>query len=170
MSVQLNFTLEFSDYVDAQRLHARRNWWLCLNYYTARFVLPVLGVCLIVIGSLNVSHGVPSALSVFNLGLGVFLVFYPWYYRARLKRCYRRTRTGDGEISVELGESMIHVKTENSNSELTWKAVQSFLEDQKLFMLYLAPAKFIALPKRVFSPEQIVELQSFLASQVKAAS
>jgi hypothetical protein len=30
-------------------------------------------------------------------------------------------------------------------------------------MLYLAPAKFIALPKRAFTPEQIAELQSLLA-------
>ncbi len=170
MSVQLKFTLEFEDYLDAQRLHAMRNWWLCVNYYAARFFLPVIGVLLIVIGLLNASHGAPSTLSVFNLGLGVFFIFYPLYYSARLKRSYRRTRTGSGETSVELGDTIIRVKTQNSNSELTWQAVHFFREDQKLFMLYLAPAKFIALPKRVFSPEQIIELQSLLASHVKPES
>jgi hypothetical protein len=30
-------------------------------------------------------------------------------------------------------------------------------------MLYLAPAKFTGLPKRVFTPKQIAELRSLLA-------
>jgi hypothetical protein len=170
MLIHLKFNLSLSDYLDAQALHARNNWWRRLNYFAARFVLPVIGVILILQALLMFRTRMPGMFVVIALGLGVFLVFYPWYYRGRLKRCYRRTRTDNGEISVELGESLIHVRTQTSNSELSWKAVQFFLEDQKLFMLYLAPAKFIALPKRVFSHEQIGELQSLLASQVKAAS
>ena len=172
MPVNLNFTLTFEDYPLAQRLHARKNWWLCLNYFAARYFLPVLGDCLIFLGLVTLGHRVSSVLSVVNLGLGVFLVLYPWYYRARLKRCYRRTRTGNGETAVEIGEEMIRVKAENSSSELNWKAVQFVREDQKLFMLYLAQAKFIALPKRVFTPEQLVEFQLLLADRLaeKAAN
>jgi hypothetical protein len=58
---------------------------------------------------------------------------------------------------------MIHVKMENVSSDFNWKAVQFFREDPKLIMLYLAPAKFVALPKRACTPEQIAELQSLLA-------
>jgi hypothetical protein len=166
MPVILNFTLTFEDYQNALRLHARKNWWLCLNYFAARFVLPALGVLLILLALLISGHSVPSPLAIFNFGLGVFFVLYPWYYRARLKRCYRRTRTGS-EQSVELGEELIRMVAENTSSELTWKAVQFVREDQNVFMLYLAPAKFIALPKRAFTPEQISELEELLTRKVQ---
>ena len=162
MPIQLRFTLSFEDYLAAMRLHARKNWWLCLNYFAARFVLPILGILLVVLGWLVSGNGLPPAAAVFFVGLGVFFLFYPLYYRSRLKRCYRRTSAGT-EQSVELGEQQIRMKAENTSSELTWKAVRSYSEDQNLFMLYLAPAKFIGLPKRVFTPKQIAELRSLLA-------
>jgi hypothetical protein len=163
MPIQLRFTLTFEDYLASMRLHAMKNWWLRLNYFTARFMVPVLGACFILLGLLSFGHGALSAFLIYDFGFGALFVLYPWYYRARLKRCYRRTRTGSGDTSVEIGEEMIRVQAENTSSEFTWKAVQLFREDQKVFMLYLAPAKFIALPKRAFTPEQIAELQSLLA-------
>ena len=165
MPIDLNFTLTFEDYLHAQQLHARHNRWVGLNYFAARFILPVLGVCLIAIALFALIRGVLSAISFFNLGLGVFFVLYPWYYRLCLKRRFLRTRTGS-EMQIEINEETIQVKTENSSSEVKWKAVKSYLEDGKLFLLYLAPAKFIALPKRVFSPEQIAALQALLAQKL----
>jgi YcxB-like protein len=170
MPVNLQFTLTFEDYLNAQRLHARKNWWLCLNYFAARYVLPVLGVLLILLGFLIFGHAVPSMLSTINFGLGVFFVLYPWYYRARLKRCYLRTRTGKGETSVELGDETIRVMAENVSSDINWKAVQSCREDKNVFLLYLAPAKFIVLPKREFSPDKIVEARSLLTQRAQPVS
>lgn len=165
MPINLQFTLTFEDYLNSQRLHAKNNFWRCPDYMLARFVLPILGIPLVVLGWLLSGNGLSPAIAVFFVGLGLFFLFYPLYYRSRLKRCYRRTRTGT-EQSVELGQELIRMKSENTSSELTWKGVQSYLEDQNLFMLYLAPAKFIALPKRVFTPEQIIELELLLTRNV----
>lgn len=168
MPIQLRYTLSFEDYLSAQRLHARRNWWLAMNLFLARFVVPVLGICLILIAALDFRVHVTGTLSAACLGLGIFLTLYPWYYAARLKRCYRRTRTGSEEQLVEIGEESIHMQAEAGTSDLVWKAVGFFREDKNVFLLYLAPAKFILLPKRVLAPEQIVQLRSLAAAKCPA--
>jgi hypothetical protein len=53
---------------------------------------------------------------------------------------------------------------------MDWKAVKTFLENKKIFMLYLAPAKFIVIPKRVCTEAQIGELRMLLLRQVKPAT
>ena len=159
MSIQLRFTLSFEDFLNAQRLHAKLGSGL--NYSRARIVLAVLGVCLIVFGLLSIGNGAPWGLHLFILCCGVLCVLYPWLRRARLKRRYRRTRVCE-ETSFDIGNENILIKAENLSSEAKWKAVQLNLEDQNMFLLYIAPAKFFALPKRAFTPEQIAELQLLL--------
>jgi len=56
--------------------------------------------------------------------------------------------------------------TDNSASEIGWKAIHDVNQDSNLFMLYLAPAKFLAIPKRICSAAQIEELNQLFASQV----
>jgi hypothetical protein len=58
----------------------------------------------------------------------------------------------------------------NSKSELNWKAIKSFRENKRIFILYLAPARFIAIPKRVFSEAQIEELRTLLLRKIPSAT
>lgn len=160
MPIQLRFTLSFEDYLNAQRLHAK--WGPGLNYSKARFVLPVLGVCFILFGLLSVGDGAPWGLRIFFLCFGLCCVLYPWFYRARIRRRYRRTGVRE-EKTFDIGEENILVKSENVSSEVRWKAVRLYLEDPNMFLLYIAPVRFFALPKRVFTPDQITQLQSLLA-------
>jgi hypothetical protein len=50
---------------------------------------------------------------------------------------------------------------------MEWKGIHYFREDKNVFLLYLAPAKFLAIPKRVCTEEQITEFRSLLSRQVK---
>jgi hypothetical protein len=64
---------------------------------------------------------------------------------------------------------MIRCKGEHSKSEIEWCAIQSFSEDESLFLLYLAPGRFLAIPKRVCTTEQIEELRLLFQRQIKPA-
>ena len=161
MPINLRFTVALEDYLNAQSLHAQHHSWLGVKFFRARFVLPALGVGIILFGLL--CFGAPWAFHIILIFVGIWFVLYPWRRRAYLKRRYRRTRTGKAHTSVEISEESIHVEGENADTELSWKGVQSYLEDQKTFLLYWAPAKFMILPKRSFTPEQISQLQSLLA-------
>lgn len=159
MPIQLRFTFSLEDYLNARHLHAK--WGPGLNYSKVRIVLPVLGVCSILFGLLSVGNGAPWGLHIFFICFGLCGVLYPWFYRARLRCRYRRRGVRE-ETTFDIGEENILVKSENVSSEVRWKAVRLYLEDPNMFLLYIAPARFFALPKRVFTPEQISQLQSLL--------
>jgi len=170
MPINIQFKLTFDDYLRAQRLHSKRTWGRRVWYIVSRTLIPVLGLLYVLIFVLIFWRTTPVGWLLVALPCGMYFAFYPVVVRLRLNRCYRRTRTGDEENSVGIGEEGIRIRAENPSNDLNWKAVQSCREDQNVFVLYLAPAKFIVFPKRVFSEEQILELQSLLARQVRSAT
>jgi hypothetical protein len=63
---------------------------------------------------------------------------------------------------VKFNEDLIHVEGTNSSGDMKWAAVKRFSENGKVFLVYLAPSKFMVLPKRVFQPGQADELRALL--------
>jgi len=170
MPIQVRFRLTFNDYLKAQQLHGKRSWGPHLWFVLGRTLIPAAGIVYLLVFVLALWRTTPIGWLLVAIPCGVYFALYPLMIRIRLKRCYRRTRSGDGENSAEFGEESIRINAENTSSELNWKAIESYREDKNVFLLYLAPAKFIALPKRALTPQQIVELRSMLTRQVRTAS
>jgi hypothetical protein len=89
--------------------------------------------------------------------------------RWKLKRCFSRTRVGDGDCKIELGEDCIRMAGGNTKSEIDWAAVRSMAENERVFMLYIAPAKFIAIPKKVCGSDQIEEFRQLCSRRISSA-
>ena len=159
MPIQLNFALSLDDYLAAQRLYAKSNWWLNLNHFFGRIVLPVLGVCIFVLAFLISGKGISWVIFLGMAGLGIFLALYPLYMRLRLKQCYLRTRTDNGSCTLELNEDVIRMQGSNAKSEVDWTAVKSTVENDKVILIYLAPAKFFVIPKRICDEQQLNEVR-----------
>jgi hypothetical protein len=164
MPIHLKFTLTFEDFINAHRLHARHKGPFSARFVTAPYVWFVLGACFLLLALFNAVFGIAGPSPIFLASVGFIFALCPLYYQRRLIRRYRLTRSSD-ETAVEIEEELIRFKTENMSSECQWKAVRLFLEDSKLVLLYIAPIKFIPLPKHAFAPEQLAELQSLLARQ-----
>ena len=165
--ITLRFTLGLGDYLAAQYFHAKSSIWLYANYIGGRYFLPVIGVLLIVQGAFLWKFSSPPVVPAALAGFGLFLAFYPLYLRHRLKRCYTRTRTGNDECTVTFEEESFRTEGQNSNSDVKWAAVKKFRENDKLFLLYLAPAKFLVLPKNQFQPGQVDEFRALLAKKLQ---
>ncbi len=160
MLIHLEFTLTFHDYLNAMRLHTRRSWWRRFVHLITFIVYPIAGAIFISL-SISMANDPQSRSNVaFVAAPGIFLIALPLYQRDRLKRCYKRTRIDDGNVSLNVSDEVIHSESSNTRTDIAWNAVQSFAEDKHVFMLYLAPAKFIAIPKRICSAQQIDELRS----------
>jgi hypothetical protein len=160
MAVQLEFDFTFRDYLQAQRLHARRTWWTQLNDLMARRLSPLLGAMILLFGILISGPGVSwTAPFILMLFCGLLLLFYPFYMRARLKSCYKRTLVGDGRRALDLDENTIKGRESNICSEFQWAAVKSFQEGKEIVLLYIAPAKFIAIPKHACLPSQLDQIR-----------
>jgi hypothetical protein len=97
---------------------------------------------------------------------GLILCSYPIYRNFQLKRCYELTRTDSGGCTFDLSSDGIKTATQNSAGDIGWKAIHTVKQDSNLFMLYLTPAKFLAIPKRICSPAQIEELNQLFESRV----
>ena len=166
MPIRLEFSLSFEDYSNAQSLHARRGWWPRFNLILARFIAPAFGAVFIVCGLLSLGQAVIGIPFILTIGCGLFLIALPLDRRLKLKRCYKRTRMGTGQSSVEFAETQIRTQVTNCKSEIEWNAVRSFAENQKVFLLYLAPAKFIVIPKRVCVDNTIDNLRMLFREKI----
>jgi hypothetical protein len=54
---------------------------------------------------------------------------------------------------------------EYAKSEIEWPAISRFAEDKNVFLLYMAQAKFLVIPKRILSAEQIEEARALFTAK-----
>jgi hypothetical protein len=83
-----------------------------------------------------------------------------------MKRCYKRTRSDNSECKLTFGEEHIGIEGLHTRGEMDWGAVKSFRENEKILLLYTAPALFVPIPKHVCTEEQVTELRSLLLRKV----
>jgi len=168
MAIQLKFTLTLQDYLEAQRLHTKRGCWPRLGWALAYTVIPVFGILWVVSTFFQFRIKDSPGLFAFEVAVGLFLACYPLYLRLRWKRCYLRTRPEQDECTVEFDDSIIRIRSATMSTEVQWQAVRSYSENKKLFLLYLAPAKFIAIPKRICLEPEIDELRRLFTHEIGA--
>jgi hypothetical protein len=75
---------------------------------------------------------------------------------------------GDGSRVIDFDQNSIRANEANVKSEVEWAAIQSIKEDKNIMMLYLAPAKFVMIPKRARFEEQYSELQELFRQNIRA--
>jgi YcxB-like protein len=157
--MQIAYTLTFLEFLEGQRVHENRsakarvlrflNWWF----------FPVLGLVL-VLGSIVLwREGSPWLTVIVVFLYGLFLVCYRLLLLGRAKSKYTNTRRGDGSVLIQLEEDEIVAEwPECARSVAQWTAIKKFREDEKVLLIYVAPAIFFIVPKRALSPEQLSEL------------
>ena len=164
--MQIQFQLNFDDYLAAQRLHEKRSLWPRFISILNNYLYPLMGLLglacgLMLIGSQASTHSV-----LILVVCGVILLCWPFYIWMRLKRCYKRTRSNNSMCKLTFDEGFMRIEGEYTHGEIEWKAVKSYRENEKIFLLYTAPAIFIAIPKRACSEAQISELRAILLQKV----
>ena len=157
--MQIAYTLTFQEFLEGQRVHENRctktrvlrflNWWF----------FPLLGLVL-VLGSIMLwREGSPWVTVIVVFVYGLFLVCYRLLLVGRAKNKYVNTRRGNGSVLLDISEDQIVVEwPEFGKSVANWSAIKKFREDEKVLLLYVAPAIFFTVPKRAMSPEQVSEL------------
>jgi YcxB-like protein len=165
--MRLQYELTFGDFVAAQALHAKRSEWPYLRYVEARYLCPVAGLCLLLF---CLTDHRPLATQAWEVGLAVYFLSIPLIVHMSYKRHFRRTKCTDEESSLDFGQEAIRCQGPHSKSELEWEAVRSFSEGDKMLLLYLAPGKFLCIPKRVCSSPQLEELRAMLKAKTVTAS
>lgn len=169
--IALRFKLTFEDYLSAIQLHAKRGLWPRMVSFLVNWLYPLLGILFFGIAFQEWREHASTGSVVGVVILGVLLVGCRFYMRWNYRRCYRRTRTGNGDISLFIGEdSLLTDITDYGKSEYSWNAVKSWRENTKVLLVYLAPAVFIPIPKRAISEPQLQDLRALLARKIVRAA
>lgn len=179
MPIHLEYTLTFEEYLQTLRLHARQRWRWRLNWIVAETVLPIFGVLIVGYALWHLLHDgrwilaqhswIPWILLLIAGSAGTFLALYPLYMRRRIKRHYKLAASSFSDCTLEVDEAQIRAQRKNAKSEIEWGAINSYLENDKFFMLYLSPIQFFAIPKRVCTNDEINNLRSMFDAKIASA-
>jgi hypothetical protein len=165
--INLRYKLTFEDYLSAQRLHAKRGIWPRVVSIIANWLYPLLGIFFFAIAFQEWRDRDATGSVVSSVFVGVLLIGCRFYVRWKYRRCYQRTRIGSGDTSMLFREDNFLTEEQDcGKSECSWNAVKSWREDAKVVLIYLAPARFIAIPKRAVSDSQLNDLRELLRRKV----
>lgn len=162
MKLQLTYTLD--DYEEAHRLHRSASFW---NRWRMRIVL-FLGVLFMAIGTLIfVTAGKEAWRGLFPfVGGGMFVFAVTMLPAFMQRREFNRNPLFRHSSLFDFSEEGIRVESPISRSELRWDAVQRWLENEQMFLLYFSPRQFLMLPKGVFNFGEEDEFRQLLRRKV----
>ena len=161
--ISLRYKLTFEDFLSAQRLHTKRGIWPRISSFVANWICPFLGICFFGMAFRQWRGHAPTGSVLSFIYMGAILVGCRFWLRLKHRRGYHRTRTGSGDCSLFFSESNFLTEEQDyEKTEYSWNAVKAWSEDAKVMLLYVAPALFIAIPKRAISEPQLSDLRALL--------
>ena len=137
--MQLQYRLTNKDYLEAQALHAKGGIFRLIWRLVINFIAPAFGVFhwIVVFTVANVDHF--ARFDWTGFAFGAFWIAFPFIYRWLLILEFRRPRTQSGDSALSFDSDLIRYEGEHTKGEMEWKAIRSFSEYKKLFLLYMAP-------------------------------
>lgn len=159
--MRLEFEITQEDFIAGQLLHA----WRRYSPRLARFqkvTQPIFAVALLWVAFLAYRWKLSSTLVFLEAVCGLYLllapnVIAPFFYRRR----YRLTREKDNRIALTISQESLHFEHPGrSVGTLQWPALLGVLDGPSSALLYLSPATFLIIPRRVLGDTMHDELLS----------
>lgn len=154
--LSLTYRITQDDFVAAQRAHQRRNASGKTQYAIGMFLM-----CMFVAMAVFSIIFTPRIWLNYTLPLvlaGAYLYLY--YFAHRM--AYRRNAALFSDIALDLTPEGVHVVTPHSESSMPWSRYRSWMESDKVFLLYMGERTFNIIPKRLLTPETEDELRGML--------
>ena len=131
------------------------------------YLFPVFGALLIASAAITAiaKHNFSGTWPIALWGTALFC--FPLFWSYQFRRVYRKTPLLRNRRTLDLDDSHLYFKTENSDSRAPWQTYTKFFEDDNTFILFQQGNQiFIPIPKRELSPSQITELRSIIGSHL----
>jgi hypothetical protein len=165
--MEIAFVSTIQDFINSQRTHAWRRY-SPERAKLQRILSPIFGAVFIVVGLMGYRQGWNVALVIFEVMCGLYValstsVIAPLLYR----RAYRRRHCGSlHENIIRIADDAIYCDCPgHSHGTLEWNAIHGIIESDTTILLYLAPGRFLPIPKRVISDSDRQELLTTIRSK-----
>jgi hypothetical protein len=159
---------EFSekDYLAGRRLAAKDSSGITAQWN--RLVAPLVAAGLVVaVIYITLTQGL-SAKFIPALVLGLLVVLLSLLSRRRQKAQYARSNPLPGKTTLDADDSGIQFSGPVASGKVAWAYYGRFCEDEKSFLLIpLNKSNFQIVPKRAFSPEQVVRFRQYLEQNIR---
>jgi YcxB-like protein len=172
-NLQLEYTIEEGEFVEAGRLWAKNKRLRRINSYMTSWRGNALLLLSLLFGFL-LSQARGEAVAWIWIPLGAIYLIYLLSITLRALLCPRALRKSYNRqkpaMSLRLLIEEDRVESERADratfGRFSWNAFIGFLEGPGTIVLYLNPYQFIAIPKRVMTSEQHRELLPMLNMKI----
>jgi hypothetical protein len=162
--MRIEYQISEEDFVAAGKLAMRKRF---KRAAVQIYLFPIIGAVFLAAAAI-------TAIAKHNLSAmwpimlwGAILVCIPLLWSYKFRRVYRKTPPLHDRRTLDLDDTHLSFKTQNSNSRTPWQSYTRFFEDDKTFILFQQGNQFfVPIPKHELSPSQITELRSIFASHL----
>lgn len=162
--MEIKFILSPEEYAEAQQYWQRRLGprWTRISipvFWVVGFILILCGV-LLLIGSV-------WFIGILCLVYGLFLVAWRGFLgNFRFRREFRRSKTLQGEITMDITEEWLSTFASYGESKVRWDTFSGYLETPHLFLLGVPPRQFYMIPKRALASGELDAVRQLLAQKI----
>jgi hypothetical protein len=166
--MQIDYELRQDDFIESFAVHRNRN--IVSKWLTRMLMSFVIVVVLILALPLIVRPDAQETKSLLPFfGLVLMWVALLWGHpRWSARRQFLKQPGAHGQRTVLLDDSGVHWRWNGGSSDIAWKNFVRSLEGKRQFLLYTSPACFNIIPKRVLTPEELLELRALLKRNISA--
>ncbi len=155
--------LTWQDYLHAQSLHTQRVWWLQMLWYAALAVV-VGGFLSVMIP--DVAANGPAIVWTY-IWLPVVIVaaaglFYYVVIPRGMRKLYEQHAEMSAPFDYEITQASLVVNNGYGHADHPWGTFKRWKENQELLLLYTSEARFIIIPKRLSTSDQLDAARSYL--------
>lgn len=157
--MKISGKLEWTDYLEAQRLHMRRGGWRRVLMYA---VPVILAVALIFVAISAVQDKDWSSFWLLSWPVIVGGVLLLWMYviiPRRVRQIYSQNKEMAAPFEHQITPTALISTNQFGRGERPWNIFHKWKENDKIFLLYTTDVQFVLIPKRFCTPEQLEALR-----------
>ncbi len=169
MSLTAKFTPTVEEFLDGQRIY---NKSLAPSHirFNYRFYIPA-GVFAVSVAGVGFVMRSNVGISFFLLILGGYLISVPTiFWPRRMKKEFAQYPDNKSDKVMEFSEEQIVVQTSHGKSEMPWERFISFVETDKLFVLFALPRFLLTVPKRAVPQNESGQFRGLLKRKLAQKS
>jgi len=156
--MEIRFSPTEEDGLNAMRALSMPSWGM--------FLFVLLLALLFLVGIYLINHDLPVAgwlWLALSAVIGIAVYEVP---RIQVRRSLRSNPSAQGEIDFLLDDEGTIATFPTGESRLDWRAYTKYKETGSLFLLFFSPYRYMSIPKRAMSPEQIEEARGLLKARI----
>jgi hypothetical protein len=164
--MQITYVGSQEDFLNAQKTHAWRKY-SPTSARMQRIASPLVGCLFLYLGFRWYQRGTNSLLIAIEVVWGLYLIFAQPISTLLYRRAYKRRFGGQRhETTLTISDEAIDcVCPGRSSGTLQWSAINGAIESPSSIPIYLSPAMYLNIPKRVLSESQTEELMAMLRNK-----